>query len=261
LEKWIHRVSFIVSFVIVYVFLAYGYLSLKGFVYQNGTFELVKKAEAGLLDFNQKKEDKEKPSSFVLARNVALNLPQTIIAGSADAPLTIFEFSSLACTHCADFHLNGLPKLQKEFTSKGKVKVSFIHFPLDRRSMQAAMLAECVGQEKKADFLNLVFSKQREWVLSTEPEKNLINYAVMNGISEPFAKRCLKNDDLAKEIISNRQEAIDKLKIEGTPAFLISTENKNEIIFGISNINDFKKHLADRLDEEAALVQTKKEEE
>lgn len=232
----------------MYVIMAYVYLSFKGFVYQNGSFELVKKAEAGLLDF-AKNDEPEKPSSAVLARNVALNLPQTIIAGDDSAPLTIFEFSSLACTHCADFHLNGLPKLQKEFTSQGKIKVAFIHFPLDRRSMQAAMLAECVDKDKKADFLNLVFSKQREWVLSTEPETNLINYAVINGLSAPEAKKCLKNDDLAKEIISNRQEAIDKLKIEGTPAFLISTENKNEIIYGISNINDFKNHLRERLEE------------
>ncbi|HCU59350.1 MAG TPA: hypothetical protein DIC64_05160 [Alphaproteobacteria bacterium] len=250
MEKWIHRISFVLTFAFMYVLMAYVYLSFKGFVYQNGTFELVKKAEAGILDFAKNDDEPEKKASAVLARNVALNLPQTIIAGDENAPLTIFEFSSLACTHCADFHLNGLKKLEKEFTSQGKVKVVFIHFPLDRRSMQAAMLAECVDYDKKADFLNLVFSKQREWVLAVEPEKDLINYAIINGLSAAAAEKCLKNDDLAKEIISNRQEAIDKLKIEGTPAFLISTENKNEIVYGISNINDFKNHLRERLEEE-----------
>jgi len=261
LEKWIHRISSIITFVVMYVVLGYVYLSFKGFIYQNGTFELVNKAQAGLLDFAQKGDEEEAPSSVVLARNVALNFPQTIIAGDADAPLTIFEFSSLACTHCADFHLNGLPKLKKDFTDAGKVKVSFIHFPLDKRSMQAAMLAECVDQDKKADFLNLVFSKQRDWVLSLEPEKNLINYAIVSGLSAPAAARCLKNDDLAKEIISNRQEAIDKLKIQGTPAFLISTEDENEIVYGISNINDFKAHLNERLQkwQEASNLKTEEE--
>lgn len=246
MEKWIHRISFIVTFCLLYAFSAYGYLSLKGFEYQNGSFELVKSARAGFLNFGKSEED-VKPSSAIIARDVALNFPQTIIAGSNDAPLTVFEFSSLGCTHCADFHLNGLKKLEEEFIETGKLKVVFIHFPLDRRSMQAAMLAECVDYDKKADFINLVFSKQREWVLSTEPEQSLINYAVINGLNAAAAGRCLKNDDLAKEIISNRQEAIDKLKIEGTPAFLISTKAQNEIIYGISDMDDFKNRLREYL--------------
>ena len=244
LEKWIHRISFIITLCIMYVIAGFSYLSFKGFVYQNGTFELVKSAQAGLFNFNA---DKEKTNSAVIAKNVALNLPQTVIVGSPDAPLTIFEFSSLSCMHCADVHLTGIKKLEKDFLDTGKVRIIFIHFPLDRHAMQAAMLAECVSKDKRADFLNLVFKKQREWILSTEAEKHLINYAMMNGLTQNEAEKCLKNDDLAKEIISYRQEAIDKLKIEGTPAFLVSTKNKNEIIYGISNIIDFKAYLNERL--------------
>lgn len=247
MEKWIHRISFIITVCIIYVIAGFSYLSFKGFAYRNGTFELVKSANAGLLDFATNKAENEKPQTTVIARNVALNLPQMTIAGEEDAPLTIFEFSSLSCTHCADFHLNALKKLDKDFLSTGKVRVVFIHFPLDRSSMQAAMLAECVAPDRKPEFLNLVFKKQREWVLSTETEKRLINYAVMSGLSPEEAARCLKNDDLAKEIISYRQEAIDKLKIEGTPAFLISTKDENEMMYGISNFIDFKAHLNERL--------------
>lgn len=246
MEKWIHRISFLITFCLIYTLSVYGYLSLKGFEYKNGTFELVKTAQAGLLNLG-KSEEPEKPSSAIIERDVALNFPQTVIAGSNDAPLTIFEFSSLGCTHCADFHLNGLKKLEEEFIEPGKVKVVFIHFPLDRRSMQAAMLAECVDYDKRADFIELAFLKQREWTLSAEPEKALINFAVINGLNAAAANRCLKNDDIAKEIISNRQEAIDKLKIEGTPAFLISTEKQNEIIYGIADIDDFKNRLREYL--------------
>ena len=111
------------------------------------------------------------------------------------------------------------------------------------------MLSECVPAENKPGFINLVFKKQREWVLAPEFEKYLVNYALMSGLNKQEIETCLKNDDLAKEIISNRQEAIDKLKIEGTPAFLISTENENEIIYGISNFADFKARLRERLAE------------
>ena len=247
MEKWIHRISFIITLCIMYVVAGFSYLSFKGFVYQNGTFELVKSAQAGLLDFVKKAPEDDKPQTAIIANNIALNLPQTTIAGSLSAPLTVFEFSSLSCTHCADFHLNGLKKLDKDFLSTDKVRVVFIHFPLDRASMQAAMLAECVDASKKTEFLNLVFKKQREWVLSAESEKYLINYAVMMGLNPQDAARCLKNDDLAKDIISYRQEAIDKLKIEGTPAFLISTKDKNEMIYGFSNLFDFKAHLSECL--------------
>ena len=249
MEKWLYRISSFITLCIMYVIAGYLYLSLKGFAYQNGSFELVPEAKAGLLDFinNSKQADNE---PVFLPRNVALNFPNITVAGNNNAPLSIFEFSSLGCTHCADFHLNGLRKLEKDFIEPGKVRIVFIHFPLDRRSMQAAMLAECVDADKRPEFLNLVFSKQREWGLTPEPEKYLINYAMMQGLSQAAAQKCLKNDDLAKEIISNRQEAIDKLKIEGTPAFLISTKDSNEIVYGFSDIFDFKARLKERLAEE-----------
>ena len=253
MEKWIHLISSIVTTLVIYVFAAYTYLSYKGFVYQNGTFELTSNANAGLLDFSFSDDEKEeKPQKVILAKDIALNFPQTVIAGDETAPLTIYEFSSLGCTHCADFHLNGLPKLEKNYLSQNKVRIVFIHFPLDKRSMLAAMLSECVGPEKKADFLNLVFSKQREWVLSNEVEKHLINYAVMSGMELGAAKGCLKNEDLAKEILYTRQEAIDKLKIEGTPAFLVSNESQNEILYGISSMHNFKAYLDERLEQKEA---------
>ena len=167
-----------------------------------------------------------------------------------NAPLSIYEFSSLGCTHCADFHLNILPKLEEDYISNGKIKVSFVHFPLDRRSMQVAMIAECLEGQNKADFISLVFSKQREWVLATEPTSYFVNYGIKSGLKPAEVQKCMKNDEIAKEILFNRQEAIDKLKIQGTPAFLISSEGKNEIVYGVSNVNELEGYLDKRLMEE-----------
>ena len=244
MEKWVHRISFIVTLCIMYVVAGFSYLSFKGFVYQNGSFELVKRAEAGSR-YVSSSVDEAKP--VVIAKDVALNFPQITIAGKENAPLTIYEFSSLSCTHCADFHLSGLKKLEKDYLSTGKVRVVFVHFPLTRNAMQAAMLAECVDIFNKPDFLNLAFRKQREWILSGSADKPLVKYAAMCGLNPQDAATCLKNDNLAKEIISYRQEAIDKLKIEGTPAFLVSTADKKEILYGISNFADFKAYLDERL--------------
>ncbi len=236
MEKWVNRISFLITACLVYVVAAYGYLSMKGFEYHDGTFTLVSKA-------NATETEDTSSSETLLDKNAALNFKKDIIAGSLDAPVTIYEFSSMGCTHCADFHLNGLPKLKKEFLDKGLVNIVLVHFPLEKRSMQAAMLAECIEPLRKPSFVNLVFSRQHEWVLSPDPTKYFLKYASQNGLNESDFKKCLKNDDIAKELLANRQEAIDKLKIEGTPAFLISSENRNEIIYGFSNIEKIKEAI------------------
>ena len=250
MEKLVHRLSFLISLALLYVFGAYTYLSFKGFVYENGDFVLVKNASAGLFDsLTQRDDADEVPAPFAesVKKNLALNLPQNFIAGNDEAPLGLYEFSSLGCTHCADFHLNLLPKLRKRYIDTGKLKVAFVHFPLDKRSMQAAMLSECFEGQKRTDFINLVFSKQREWILATDPTDYLIGYAVKSGLKPDDAARCLKNDATAKEIIFSRQEAIDKLSIQGTPAFLVKSDDKSEIIYGVSNINELKGYLDKRL--------------
>lgn len=230
MEKWVHRISFTITACLVYIIAAYGYLSMKGFQFHNGTFVLISQAHA-------EESVTESSQEVLLDKNLALNFKKNIIAGSHLAPVTIYEFSSLGCTHCADFHLNGLPKLKKEFLDQGLVNIVLVHFPLDKRSMQVAMLSECVGPLLKPSFINLVFSKQHEWGLSVDPTKYFIKYATQSGMTEPEIKRCLKNDDIAKELLANRQEAIDKLKIEGTPAFLLSSGDRNEIIYGFSDID------------------------
>lgn len=250
MEKIVHRISFFISAVLLYMLSAYLYLSYKGFVYQDGDFVLISNANAGLLDGLNTKEEESQPFALPVKKDVAFNWPRKLIAGQDDAPLSIYEFSSLGCTHCADFHLNILPKLEDNYISTGKINVAFVHFPLDKRSMQVAMIAECFEGQKRSDFITLAFSKQREWGLAVDPTNYFINYGVMNGLKPAEVEKCMKNDETAKEILFNRQEAIDKLKIQGTPAFLVSSENKNEIIYGISNINELKGYLDKRLSEE-----------
>ena len=244
MEKFIRRVSAVITFLLIYTFGAYSYLSGKGFVYQNGSFHLIKEADASFLDtdFSQSK-------SFAtpVRANVALNLPAKASLGSQSAPFTIYEFSSLGCTHCADFHLNVLKKLEKEYFSTGKVKVIFVHFPLEKRSMQAAMLAECVPSKNKNSFMATVFQKQREWMLSSSPEKLLQAYAMAAGLSKTGAEKCIKDESLAKEIIANRQEALDKLNINGTPAFLFVSGKTRELRSGVPSFDELKTYIDSHL--------------
>lgn len=241
MEKFIRSLSTIITTVIVYTVGAYAYLSFKGFEWQRGTFVLVPAAQASdaAVETNG--------IATILPENLALNISQKNALGNADAPLVLFEFSSLGCTHCADFHLNLLPKIEKEFIETGKLKLVFVNFPLDKKSMQAAMLSECVPPQNRQAFLNTVFAKQREWMLSFKSDKLLTAIAAANGLSLTAAENCLKDDKLAEDIIANRQEGIDKLKMQGTPAFLITDGTSNEIIYGVPDFDQLKSYIDSRL--------------
>ena len=250
MEKFIRIISAVISSVVVYVFFAYVYLSFKGFVYQNGSFVLVKPASAEVALADETPVETNGIAT-VLDQKLALNFPKDNLIGNPDAPLTMFEFSSLGCTHCADFHLSVLPELQKDFVENGKLNVAFVSFPLEKKSMQAAMLAECVSPKNRGNYIKMAFEKQRDWMLSSSSEKVLMKYATANGLSPTAAQDCLKNDKLAEQILANRQEGIDKLKMQGTPAFLISGNGSNEIIYGVPSYEDLKSYLEKRLEKKA----------
>jgi len=238
LEKLIRTLSTILTSILFYVLASYLYLTSKGFLYENGNFTLIKAAHA---------QFDESEFAHKIDSNIALNFSDEKSIGENKAPLTLYEFSSLGCGHCADFHLNILPKLEKDFISQGKIKVVFVNFPLEKKSMQGAMLYECLNAEQRGHFLNTVFLKQREWMLSFNSEELLTKYALNDSFSVDDAKKCLNDDILAKRIIADRQEAIDKLKMQGTPAFLFSANGINEIIYGVPDYELLKTYIENRL--------------
>ena len=244
-ENIIKKVSSFIAAFIVFFIAAGMYLSWKGFVMQsNGQIVLVKQAQANIIS------DSEEDISTPIAKNIALSLPQGPILGSAKAPLTLYEFSSFGCSHCADFHLNTLPKLEKDYISQGKLKVIFINFPLERKSMQGALIAKCIPDENYYEFIKTAFKNQREWYFSANSEKVFADYAALNGLNKEKALKCLRDDDNAKDIIEIRQQAIDKLKINGTPSFLLSDANGREVIYGVPDYTSLQKLLNKKLSAE-----------
>jgi protein-disulfide isomerase len=242
LERFIRKLSTVITFLIVYVVAAYSYLSAKGFEYKNGGFSLVKPAAAESIDSH-----KHEAFAESLPSSVSFNFNAPVLLGKADAPLTLYEFSSLGCSHCSDFHLNILPRLEKDFISKGKLNVVFINFPLEKKSMIGAMLFQCIPTPYRHNFLNMAFSNQRDWMLSYNADKVLTGYALSSGLNQNKVAGCLKNDATAQEIIATRQEAIDNLKIQGTPAFVFSGADGKDILYGVPNYEQMTAYLNNRL--------------
>ena len=180
--------------------------------------------------------------------NPNIVLPEGHVLGKANAPIAIYEFSSFGCYHCAEFHLDVLPKIKKEYIDNGIIKLVFVPFPLEAKSMQATMVSECIKSDKYFDFVNLMFKKQREWGLSRKSEEVFAKYAVLHGLSEDKAKACMDDDDLAREIIAKRQLGMDNFNIQGTPSFLVAYKNEREVRYGAPSFEDIKQIVETHLD-------------
>ncbi len=236
MEKTIRYISTFVTTLLLYAVCAYAYLSFKGFVFENGTFTLVGNAYAQSNDMYAE-----------LNKNIAINFNSVYTVGNPDAPLNMYEISSLGCTHCADFHLNMLPQLKKDFIDTGKLKIQFVNFPLDRKSMQGALVSQCMPDEARPAFVRAMFERQREWMLAFNAEAVIKKIAEENGFDAAAVDDCLKNSEMAQNILAERQEAIDKLKVQGTPAFLITGDGNNEILYGVPDYNNLTAYLNHRL--------------
>lgn len=220
-EKIIGRISSIAAFVVVYLLASGIYLSSKGFqMGPDGSITLVKSAYAIDKDAVGKKI-----STDVL-------IPWGRSVGKDSAKVTIYEYSSYGCTHCAHFQLKTLPEIQKEFIDTGLVRLVFNDFPLEQRSMQASLLAHCFEGAKFFKVSDLLFEKQREWSLAAKPEEMFKKYGYLNGLTEETFDKCMKDKETAQEIMNGRQFAITHLGISGTPSFVISSEKGREVVYG-----------------------------
>ncbi len=160
-----------------------------------------------------------------------------MVLGSNDAPVTIQEFSSLGCPHCANFHRNILPQIKKKYIDTGKVRLIFTDFPLGTPALAASMVARCAGPKKFFGFIEIIFSSQSQWARSSDPLKALSKVARFGGMSVADVDACLKYQGLLTHIRQNAQVAMDKHKVNSTPTFVIN----GELVSGAQSFESFKK--------------------
>ncbi len=235
-ENIIKKISQMLAITFMFVMADGYYLFQKGFDWVDGNLVLVRSAQAAVPVV----DGSVVPSRF--------EMDEVRVLGNPAAPVPIYEFSSLGCSHCADFHLNMLPQLKKDYIDTGKVKLVFADFPIDGRSMKAAMLARCMPADKYFDFLSVLFKKQLTWGLSFKAEKLLASYAELEGLSKEQANLCMADDDTAKEIMAVRQDALEKLRIQGTPSFLVRGPDGEEILPGMPDYETLQEVLNKYLD-------------
>ncbi len=165
------------------------------------------------------------------------------VMGRNDAPVTIIEYSSLSCPHCASFHSDTLPMIKKTYIDSGKARLIYRDYPLGGLALAAAMMARCAGTKRYFGFIELLYRNQENWSRSKNPRAELARIALFGGMGEKEFDACLKNEPLMNAIRSRAQADGKKHGIDSTPTFLI--EGKK--ISGTYPFDHFKKIIDDAL--------------
>ena len=141
--------------------------------------------------------------------------------GKADAPVTIIEYASMTCPHCANFHKTTYPALKTKYIDTGKVRFIFREFPLDEVAVAASMLARCAGGEKSLALIDVLFASQDRWAVR-DPLPALMQIARQAGFTQATFEECLRDQKLYDNIVAMRERGAKEYKVESTPTLFIN---------------------------------------
>jgi len=169
-----------------------------------------------------------------------VSLPDMAL-GPANATVTITEYASMTCPHCAAFNENVFPKIKLEYIDSGKVRYVFREFPLDIKAAAGSMLARCIAKDDAGKYfavVDMLFKQQNDWVTKNTTE-TLTRIGKQAGLSQQGVEDCLKDQALLDKIAADQKYASDVLKVDSTPTFFINGEK----IKGETSFEEFDKRI------------------
>lgn len=144
--------------------------------------------------------------------------------GRPDAPVTIIEYASMTCPHCAHFHVEVLPKLRSSYIDSGKVRLVFRDYPLDRLALAASMVARCAPEDKSMEVTSRLFQTQATWAASEDPISAIAEVVAPFGLDKEAVEACVENEDVARPVLEQAIYGQEKFQIRSTPSFLLNGE-------------------------------------
>ena len=144
--------------------------------------------------------------------------------GPKDAKVTIVEYASMTCSHCAAFHRTTWPLLKERYVDTGKVRFTLREFPLDPLATAAFMLARCDGEAKYYPITDLLFDQQQAWAFQQKPVDALEQMLRQAGYSKEKFEACLKDEKIYAAVNAVKQRGLDTFKVDSTPTFFINGE-------------------------------------
>lgn len=180
------------------------------------------------------------PASAQSAAELAIQGPMgDVVLGKDDAKVTIYEYASMTCTHCATFHAKTWPTLKSKYIDTGKVRFVLREFPLDPLATAGFMLARCAGNDKYYAVVDLLFAQQKNWAFTDKPLQGLSGLVKQAGFTQESFEACLKNQQIYDAVNAVRDRGA-KLGVDSTPTFFIN----GQIQRGAISVEELDKILA-----------------
>jgi len=178
---------------------------------------------------------------FILPISAATVLEVTeddFVVGDKNAPVTIIEYASLSCSHCADFHNNTLDDLIKEYVDTGKARIVFRDFPFNYPALLGSMVLRCIPEDVRYDYMNALFQLQQKWVVRENAKSTQELYKIMQsgGMTKEEFETCTNNVELENTILQALIAAQNEFNIQSTPSFLIN----GNLVEGNKSIKEFR---------------------
>ena len=154
-----------------------------------------------------------------------VSLPDMAL-GRADAAVTITEYASMTCPHCAAFNADVFPKIKSEYIDTGKIRYVFREFPLDIKAAAGSVLSRCIAKDDANKYFavtDLLFKTQADWVMKNTTE-SLIRIGKQAGLTQDQIETCLRDQSLLDKLAADQKYAAEVLKVDSTPTFFINGE-------------------------------------
>ncbi len=165
--------------------------------------------------------------------------------GKEDAPVTLIEYASLTCSHCAHFHGQTFPEIKKKYIDTGKVRFIFREFPFDPRAAAGFMLARCAPGDAYFPMLDLLFDQQAAWAFGDDPVKVLFDLSKQVGFTQKSFNACLTNQKVLDGVNWVRDRAAKEFGVNSTPTFFVNGTK----VLGALNVEEMEKILDEKLGE------------
>mgnify|MGYP000262298735 FL=1 len=174
-----------------------------------------------------------------ISANTVLEVTEDdFVVGDKNAPVTIIEYASLSCSHCANFHNNTLEDLIKEYVDTGKARIVFRDFPFNYPALIGSMVLRCIPEDVRYDYMNALFQLQPKWVVRENAKSTQELYKIMQsgGMTKEEFETCTNNVELENTILQALIAAQNEFNIQSTPSFLIN----GNLVEGNKSIKEFR---------------------
>jgi len=163
------------------------------------------------------------PDAMVDAASVATpGALADMVEGEANAPVTMVEYASFTCNHCADFTVNTMPEIREKYIKTGKLRLIFREYAFDPRAAAASMLVRCVAEDRYFPFVQLLFEKQAEWAFVNDARPPLLQLSKLAGIDEEAFNACIARQPLLEGINATLTRGREEFDVNATPTFFIN---------------------------------------